>query len=185
MKNTFPVMTSHCKTCPFKPDSLYSDRPSNPSLANKIISQNELSSSHPCHAPQLDGEDTTHFCRGHRNEMLKRLHQLGWIVTSTDEAFSAMQNVQIQKDNETVWFNGPTGLLGRFNRRMFDVHNIHGSCSNCSTVHDLSSDWSRFKDAMRSVHKIVVFDEEIPQNLREETLNGLVRLSDIAFSEMM
>ena len=161
------VMQTNCASCPFR---AYPSGEGwlNTQLANKIIIQNGLNSSHPCHKPQQYGKKPTHYCRGHRDQILQILFHKNWIVAATDEAFEAMQSVWVKKDSDSIWFNGNSGLLGRFNRRTYDIHDMSGLCSSRSKVSDIASDWKRFTEAMASVHKIVVFDSDLPENLKGE-----------------
>lgn len=140
----------------------------NTQLANKIIIQTGLNSSHPCHKPQQYGKKPTHYCRSHRDQTLQILFHQNWIVVATDEAFAAMQSVRVKKDSDSIWFNGHSGLLGRFNRRTFDIYDTSGLCSSRSKVSDIALDGKRFTEAMVSVHKIIVFDSDLPENLKGE-----------------
>ena len=165
--DSLPVMQTNCASCPFR---AHSSRVGwlNTHLANKIIIQNGLSASHPCHKPQLHSKKPTHFCRGHRDQILQILFHKNWIVEATDEAFEAMQSVQVKKDRDTIWFSGDSGLLGRFSKRIFDVYDIGSLCSSRSKVSDIASDWKRFTEAMADVHKIVVFESDLPESLKGE-----------------
>ena len=163
--NSLPVMPTNCASCPFQ---VHPSRTGwlNTQLANKIIIQNGLSASHPCHKPQLHSKNPTHFCRGHRDQILQILFHKNWIVEATDEAFAAMQSVQVEKDRDTIWFIGASGLLGRFNKRILDIYNMSGPCSSSSKVSDIALDWKRFTEAMADVHKIVVSESDLPENLK-------------------
>lgn len=170
--DNLPVMKTNCATCPFR---AHPSRAGwlDTQLANKIIVQNGLNASHPCHEPQLYSKAPSHFCRGHRDQTLQILFYKNWIVEPTDEAFAAMQNVQVSKCRDAIWLTGLNGLLGRFGRQTFDVYSESGLCVSHSNASNIASAWNRFADEMATVHKIVVFDSDIPESMKAEVTKAL------------
>jgi hypothetical protein len=79
----WPVMKSHCATCPFGANG-------DPELQVRVTYRiSKLESSQICHHPALKGKPETHLCRGARDIQLKILCAFGMIEEPTDEAFTA------------------------------------------------------------------------------------------------
>jgi hypothetical protein len=69
-----PVMKSHCKTCPFKPDE--KGRWQNARLANQVISRTLFNSQQICHGTEGDKREAKNRCKGafdHNFEIYKRM----------------------------------------------------------------------------------------------------------------
>lgn len=69
-----PVMESHCKTCPFKPNEqgLYQDV----HLANEVIQRTLFKAHQICHGTEGKNRKPTHRCKGafdHNMEIYKRM----------------------------------------------------------------------------------------------------------------
>lgn len=79
----WPVMKSHCATCPFGANG---DPQIQAGVLNRIA---KLEHSQICHHPALSGKPETHLCRGARDIQLKILTAFGLIEEPTDEAFTA------------------------------------------------------------------------------------------------
>ena len=77
---------------------------------------------------------------------------------------------EIKTDRQTIWINGSTGLLGRFNKRFSDVHGQDSTCCNCGPTRtaNIKLAWDNFKDEMKKNHGISVSDEDAPDSVAAE-----------------
>ncbi|NJR31539.1 MAG: hypothetical protein HC778_00070 [Chamaesiphon sp. CSU_1_12] len=56
---------------------------------------------------------------------------------------------EVKNDGTTIWINGRTGLIGRYNKRRMDVHDRHSKCLDCS-----DKGLAAFVESMRQYHQI-------------------------------
>lgn len=74
-----PVMKSHCKSCPFKPDEF--GRWQNPALANEVVNRTLFKAQQICHSTEGENRKANNRCKGafeHNEEIYKRLFGCGF-----------------------------------------------------------------------------------------------------------
>lgn len=91
----WPVMSSMCVTCPFRPGG-------DVELQNRVLSRTLLNASQICHHPRTHGKRETHLCRGARDVQLTILHRLGMIAEPTDAAFAEASEKHLRRGTCTM-----------------------------------------------------------------------------------
>ena len=76
-------------------------------------------------------------------------------------------NYEVRTNIDTIWINGDSGFLGRFNSRFRDVHSDSSKCCGCGSVTDIRQDWQTFVKDMEQIHGIRIEKSWIPEKIRE------------------